>query len=436
MFQGWGNRILVLNSLQAINDLIEKRAHKYSNRPNLVFAGELIGLNQTVTWLPYGERWRAYRKLLHTALSPVQVKEYHSMQEGIAVSLCKGLLDKPEDFMHLVRMSAGRIIIAITYGIPDTPAQEEYISDGARAAETFARSSIPGKYLCDLLPFLKYAPSWVPFQREAREARELLMGIRRRPFEHVKRNMKSGIALPSLVQNLLSSPPEDVPSSEFEHRVFLVAGSMFGAGFETTLGTVLSFIMAMALNHDKQTKAQAEIDAVIGGDRLPTIQDSPSLPYVNAVIKETMRWQPAVPMGLPRHTFEDDVYGDYYIPKNTTILPNVWAIAYEANDKYDPEAFIPERFLDDTQDIPDPLTWIFGFGRRVCPGRYLAENSVFILAATILSTFDVLPPEDDKIVQEFRQGIGRTPKPYKCRIVPRSGAKARLIESRASNSNA
>ncbi|EMD36021.1 hypothetical protein CERSUDRAFT_52757, partial [Gelatoporia subvermispora B] len=351
--------------------------------------------------LPYGEEWRAHRKLLHTALSPTQVKEYQNMQEDIAASLCKGLLETPEDFMSLARTSAGKIIIAITYGIPASPAQMEYIADGEKAAYTFAKSSIPGKYLCDLVPLLKYAPSWVSFQREAREAKKLFMGIRRRPLEHVKREMKAGSALPSLSHTLLSSPPDDITYAQFEHRVMFVAGTMFGGA------TFLTFIMAMALNRDKQLKAQAEIDAMVGKDRLPTIGDRPHLPYVNAVIKETMRWQPAVPMGLPRRTFEDDEYNGHFIPKDTTIVPNVWAIAYEADDKYDPESFLPERFLDEAHYIPDPSEWIFGFGRRICPGRYLAENSVFILTASILTAFDVFPPECGRIVQEFRQGIGR-----------------------------
>lgn len=64
-----------------------------------------------------------------------------------------------------------------------------------------------------------------------------------------------------------------------------------------TYATTLTFLMAMALNPDKQRLAQEEIDKVLGGDRLPTVNDRPSLPYIAALIKEVMRWNPAVPLG-------------------------------------------------------------------------------------------------------------------------------------------
>jgi len=296
MLQGLGSKILVLNSLQAMTDLFDERASTYSNRPNFVFAGELMGLNETLPLVPYGQEWRALRKLAHTALGPRQIGRYHEMQEDIAASLCRALIDSPGNFNDLLRI-AGKIMIAITYGIPASPLQREYIVDSQRSSEHFTQSIVPGRYMCDLLPFLKYAPSWIRFQREAHEGREALMNTKRIPFEQVKREMKAGSALPSLVQSLLSSPPDDMSTLEFERRLMLLAGDMFAAGSDTTHPTLLTFIMAMALNRDRQLRAQAEIDAVIGVDRLPVSNDRQDLPYVNAVIKETMRWQPVAPMG-------------------------------------------------------------------------------------------------------------------------------------------
>lgn len=101
----------------------------------------------------------------------------------------------------------------------------------------------------------------------------------------------------------------------------------------------------MALWPEKQRIAQAEIDRVIGAERLPLIQDRPHLPYVNALIKEVLRWRPVLPLGmslllfpsdcnsysrtsgLARATTEDDVYQGYLIPKSTVIIPNVWCVS-------------------------------------------------------------------------------------------------------------
>lgn len=97
----------------------------------------------------------------------------------------------------------------------------------------------------------------------------------------------------------------------------------------------------MALHPEKQRLAQEELERVVGSDRLPQITDKDSLPYINAVIKEVMRWHPMVPLselfsqwpvttthnpvqGLARMTAEDDEYEGYFIPKGTIVLPNSW----------------------------------------------------------------------------------------------------------------
>ncbi|EMD35959.1 hypothetical protein CERSUDRAFT_115906 [Gelatoporia subvermispora B] len=428
MFKGLGNHALVLNSLQAMNDLLDKRGSNNSHRPISVYGGELLGQNESVVYLPYGEEWRAHRKLAHMALSSTAIKQYHSMQEDIAATLAKDLLDSPEDFFASVRMNAGRVVIAITYGIPAGEMQIECINRGEHALEIGTRAVAPGNYLCDLLPFLKHAPSWVSFQREARESKKVMLAHMMRPYEYVKREVAAGTALPSLMRDLMTNPPkgETVP----ERRLQWLGSAMFGAGSETTYATILTLVMAMALFPEKQKLAQVELDRVLGSERLPTIQDRERLPYVDAVVKEAMRWQPAVHMGVPRRSAEDDVYNGFFVPKGTTLIPNVWAIAYAPNSRYDPEAFIPERYLDPKEDTVDPSLWAFGFGRRICPGRLLAENSLFIFAATILAVFNISPPADGELEREFTQHLVRSPKSFRCQITPRSAAKAKLVEAR------
>ena len=85
-----------------------------------------------------------------------------------------------------------------------------------------------------------------------------------------------------------------------------------------------SFFLAMALNPEVQRKARAELDSIVGPDRLPTHEDGPSLPYINAIVKESLRWQNAVPLAVPHQTTEDTVYDGYFIPKRTILLPNSW----------------------------------------------------------------------------------------------------------------
>jgi cytochrome P450 len=90
---------------------------------------------------------------------------------------------------------------------------------------------------------------------------------------------------------------------------------------------VHSFFLAMILYPEIQALAQAELDRVVGTDRLPTLADRASLPYVDALAKEVLRRYPAIPQGLPHVTREDDVYGGYWIPKGTSVIANIWSVS-------------------------------------------------------------------------------------------------------------
>lgn len=80
-----------------------------------------------------------------------------------------------------------------------------------------------------------------------------------------------------------------------------------------------------------QRKAQAQIDSVIGPDRLPDFSDRDQLPYVDAIVWECLRWNPSLPLGVAHYTTEDDVYEGYYIPKGTTVLANIWLVVLKTS---------------------------------------------------------------------------------------------------------
>lgn len=86
------------------------------------------------------------------------------------------------------------------------------------------------------------------------------------------------------------------------------------------------FFLAMSLFPDVQKRAQEELDSVVGGGRLPGFQDQKNLPYIEAIVKEVLRWHPVAPMGLPHGTTEDDICEGYLIPKGALLLPNIWSV--------------------------------------------------------------------------------------------------------------
>jgi cytochrome P450 len=141
-----------------------------------------------------------------------------------------------------------------------------------------------------------------------------------------------------------------------------------------------------------QRRAQAEIDSVVGRDRLPTFDDAPRLPYVRAIIKEILRWRPALPLGVPHAATEDDWYEGMYIPKGSICISNVWHCNHDrAVFGEDADEFRPERHLDENgESLLGPVETnqaghvTFGFGRRICVGREMANDSLFMSTVRIL----------------------------------------------------
>jgi cytochrome P450 len=171
---------------------------------------------------------------------------------------------------------------------------------------------------------------------------------------------------------------------------YVLLSSLGGA--ETSFGMRTWWTFAMLAYPETQARAQAELDAVVGRARPPTFADYPHLPYIRAMAKEIIRWGMVVPLGVPHSVSEDDWYQGMFIPKGTICIPNVWNMNRDT-EVYGENAahFDPARFLDTNGDmaITPPGTKdeghvSYGFGRRECVGRHLANNSLFIDIAVML----------------------------------------------------
>ena len=91
-----------------------------------------------------------------------------------------------------------------------------------------------------------------------------------------------------------------------------------------TNSTLNSFFLAMARNTDIMRTAQRQLDGVLGGGRLPDHSDIDDLPYIVAIVKESLRWAPPAPMGTTRRLMKDDVYRGMFIPRGATMVENIW----------------------------------------------------------------------------------------------------------------
>ncbi|KIJ70462.1 hypothetical protein HYDPIDRAFT_79110 [Hydnomerulius pinastri MD-312] len=430
-----GQHIVVLNSVKTAMDLLDKKSSSYSDRPVLPMGGELVGWKNTLVLLPYGDRFREYRKNFARVIgSRAAMDSYHPIEEIETHRFLQRILAKPAELQGHVRHAAGAIILRISHGYEVKENQDPFIDLADKAVEQFSASTATGAFMIDVMPALKHVPEWFPgagFKLKAKEWHATLEEMVAKPYQYVKDQIAAGTAPESFVSNLLEGR---TLSAEEDHVVKWSAASLYSGGADTTVSAIYSLFLALTLFPEAQKKAQAEIDAVIGSDRLPTFADRESLPYVEALAKEVLRWNVVVPLAVPHRVTEDDVHEGYYIPKGTLIMPNIWFMLHDPRTYANPMEFNPERFLarEGKEPETDPRTICFGFGRRICPGLHLADASVWISVAMSLAAFDISKIVENgvEITPEVDPSSGTIshPKPFKCSIKPRSAKALELIQ--------
>ncbi|KAL4808248.1 cytochrome P450 [Aspergillus unguis] len=406
---------IILSDPTIASELLEKRSAKYSTRPRFVTMGEIYWDMASILVQPYGKEWLVRRRLLHSALTARALENYKALQEAEAARLCFQLLKSPESFEGLFdRLTAG-IVFAIAYGHRVDDMRAPVVRQRLEFMHYSSSLNVPGAYLVESFPVLKYLPDWIaPWKAEIKRRGRLEAEANMRLVRVVEVDIESEpdeAVFNSLTKQLLENRKKDPASFPLSERDFsYIPASLFGAGADTTASTLCSAMLAIATNPSVLETAHAELDSVVQ-DRLPVFTDLPSLPYIRALVKEVLRWRPvAVLGGTPHASSEDDTYNGYFIPKGTVILGNSWAI--NLNEEYYANAneFNPLRFLDvDPQSLPylsekqiehgkrsHPSKSghsSFGWGRRICPGAELASNTLLITLSRLLWAFDIKPVE-------------------------------------------
>ncbi|KAL5520727.1 hypothetical protein ACEPAF_2729 [Sanghuangporus sanghuang] len=434
MVKIFGTRYFFVNSYEVALDLFEKRGNIYSTRP----FNSMLELEEWIWFtvmMPYGDEHRKSRQQLHRYFQQNAVSDYHEVQTMCTQKLLLGMLEDPTKYADHIRYSAGELIMKVGYGYQVAEKHDPYIELVERAMESATEAQ--RFFLVNALPALQYLPEWFPgaqFLTTAKIGRDLSRQMLSKPFAMAKELIANGKGSVSIASKLLEQNTDANGEVPNETLIAKTVGTTYAAGADTTVSALLTFILAMVLYPETMRRGQEELDRVIGRNTLPTMDDKANLPYITAICKEVLRYQPVTPLAVAHSASEDDVYNGYFIPAGTTILPNVWAMARNPKEYPEPDKFRPERWLaTDGRKAPlEANKVVFGFGRRICPGRHFAENSIFIGVASILAMFDIQMAVDDKgepIVpkEEYTQNFVRHPKPFKCNITPRSDKSAELI---------
>ncbi|KAK7441384.1 hypothetical protein VKT23_016632 [Stygiomarasmius scandens] len=367
--------------------------------------------------------------------------DYYPIQRLALNTLFKKLLDSPQDFNSHFQRHSGTIILRVTYGITSEEDQDFYVKLVHRAIEPFHQAFNHGTYLVDYFPLLKYVPSWLPgagFKRKAKVWSQYAFDLKDKPWEKIKSSIKAGNTPACFVTENLEKFNGD---KEMEEVIKNCSAVAYLGGSDSSVTLMLSIILTLLLHPEVQERAQAELDAVLGQDgsearRLPDYSDRQFLPYIDAIIDEVMRLHPVTPLAAPHRLMEHDIYEGYWIPKGTTVIGNAWAIIHDQEIYPEPFKFNPDRFIEQEGKVlpPNPALFGFGFGRRICPGRWLALDTTWLVIASLLATCTFKKALDEhgneiEPVVDYEYALISHPKPYKCRFVPRSPEAVKLMQN-------
>ncbi|KAF7192514.1 Multifunctional cytochrome P450 monooxygenase [Pseudocercospora fuligena] len=420
-----GTTIILLHDFNLAEEFLSKRAVIASDRPRPFFLTEMCGWNRNIGFIPYDRRLRGMRKHIHSLLgTQTALADFNPVQDIETRRFLLRILRKPDQFLNYIKRQST--------AMRQTAKGDPIIFIVEKALEQALVAGQPGAWLVDYFPALRHLPDWVPgtgFKRIAKHISETENEFSGRPWAFVKYQMAAGKHDTSFSSKVLER--DEKLSEEEEYIAKFAANGLYGGGADTTVASIMAFFLTMTKYPEIQSKAQAEIDSVVEQDRMPELRDRESLPYTEAVIKEIFRWHTVVPEGLPHLTTEDCEFEGYFIPKGSIIIANIWAFAHDPNIYRDPSTFNPSRFLGDKPEM-DPRNFIFGFGRRICPGKLLADASVFLTIARALAVFDIKSPVDDDgrpVAPHFdpEPGFVSHPAEFKARITPRSDNHEALI---------
>ncbi|KAF8123450.1 cytochrome P450 [Boletus edulis] len=414
--------IIMINSERIAKELFERRSSIYSDRPYLA-AKDPYGWSFHLTWAQYGDRWRLQRRIFHQTFRAEAALAFRPVQLEKARQLVLDILSAPHDFSKHIQKFSAAVIMSIVYDYEVAPEHDHLVELFERGNALAMESLTPeASSIIDAFPFVLSLPEWFPgavLRRKAELSKHCAMQIIEEPFEYARKREAIGSNASAMAFGLLRATKDVDDPSQLQ-----LSKDTCATAFITSI--LKSFMLAMLQHPELQERAQAEIDAVVGTDRLPNFDDRPNLPYVEAILLETLRMYPVVPLGVPHATTDDDNYEGFFIPKGSTLVANIWAINHNEEAYPEPDVFKPERFFVGGKLRGDKSTesLAFGFGRRVCPGRYNADNSVWIATVLILCSLKIAKARGEQgeeldFEPTFSCGVTTSPDPFPCSITPR-----------------
>ncbi|KAF5796888.1 putative flavonoid 3'-monooxygenase [Helianthus annuus] len=394
--------VVVAASASVAAQFLKAHDANFASRPPNSGAKHIAYNYQDLVFAPYGPRWRMLRKICSVHLFSAKALDdfRHIRQEEVAI-LTRALAGAGKSTVKLGQL----LNVCTTNALARVMLGRRVFGDGSGGGDPKADEFkdmvvelmvLAGEFnIGDFIPGL----DWLDLQGITKKMKKLhaqFDSFLNVILEEHKSGKGGGSGHGDLLSTLIGlkedADGEGGKLSDVEIKALLL--NLFVAGTDTSSSTV-EWAIAELIRHPQLLKqAQEEMDNIVGRERLVTESDLGQLTFLQAIVKETFRLHPSTPLSLPRIASESCEIDGYYIPKGSTLLVNVWAIARDPKMWTNPLEFRPSRFLpggekpnvdvkgNDFEVIP------FGAGRRICVGISLGLRMVQLLVATLVQTFD------------------------------------------------
>ncbi|KAI6170614.1 Cytochrome P450-33C9 [Aphelenchoides bicaudatus] len=443
----WQGRqpVVLVTEYQAINDVFVKDADNYVNRgveeDFLVEIQEELGMKSSgkggIFFADDG-LWRENRRFALHVLRNMGlgkgIMEERIMEE--VQTLCTRIDQKSQEHSEfqinpLIDLSVGSIINCLMFGYRYTDDKLPEFYDLSKRARSFMQVSADPFVLIiqssGYINFFKRLP-WMreKYRNVIKASRYLLDFFKTRVSEYKKEmNDTDAIAEPTdytqafLQEQQRRKLNNDNAQYFTDDQLILMLFDLWVAGQETTANTLEWCVAYLIHNPDVQEQVHKELDQVVGSDRLITTADKSDLPYVSALLSETLRIANLVPLNIPRRVAKDTTIEGYLLKKDTWVVPQISLVMYDENVYKNPRKFDPSRFLDSNGRLlrSDELV-PFSIGKRNCLGEGLARMELFLFLANILNQYKFLPAQKMPDLTRY-MGITVRPRDFDCRIEKR-----------------
>ncbi|KAH7010931.1 cytochrome P450 [Macrophomina phaseolina] len=436
-----GNQLFVIVSDPAIaKDLMVTNGSVFSSRKEMFIKSQTVFAGRGITATPYNDRWRKHRRIAFTWLNQRAVDSYTDTLDREATSLIKALYVASEGGKTPVNPQphAGRCSLnnmtTITFGLRTGGIDDPLVKRALKLSREFMNCTGPVSNLVDFIPLLQKLPN--PLTSRGKRLHKGLVETYGGLVKGVEQKVKRGEPVEDCLAKTLAQIRDEEQLDDLDMAI--MASAFLIGGVETTAAIMQWFSALIPAYPEIQKKAQAELDRVVGRSRLPTVEDEKNLPYCHAIIKEVERVHNPFWLGTPHVASEDFTYQDkYFIPKDTVVILNTWTMHHDPERYPDPETFNPDRYIDDSltsadsANLSDPHKrdhWMFGAGRRICPGMIVAEREIWLTVSRMLWAFNMSEIPGEPIdLKEYDGLSGRSPVPFRIKLTPRDENVAKIL---------